>query len=52
MWHLKALSKGHVDVVTGEWVAVGPVYVCEGGRASTCISASMEEAAMGMRQMS
>lgn len=27
MWHPKALSKGHVDVVTGEWVAVATVCV-------------------------
>lgn len=52
VWHLRTLSKGHVDVVTGEWVAVGTVCVCVWGeRESVCICASMEEAAMGMREM-
>ena len=32
VWHPRTLSKGHVDVVTGEWVAVGIVCVCVGGR--------------------
>lgn len=27
VWHPRTLSKGHVDVVTGEWVAVGVVCV-------------------------
>ena len=61
MWHPKALSKGHVDVVTGEWVAVCNVCVCVcvcvcvGGqreRESVFICASMEEAAVGIREMS
>lgn len=47
MWHPGTLSKGHVDVVTGEWVAVASICVC----VHVCICASMEEAAMKMREM-
>lgn len=38
VWHPRTLSKGHVDVVTGEWVAVVTVCVRGGGkRVHMCI---------------
>lgn len=62
VWHPRTLSKGHIDVVTGEWVAVGCVCVClcvhvcvrrERERENVCICASVgEEVAVGMREMS
>lgn len=32
MRHPRTLSKGHVDVVTGEWVADASVHVCVCGK--------------------
>lgn len=58
MCHSRTLSKGHVDVVTGEWAAVVSVCACVCvcvhacvGRESISICAPMEEAAVGMRKM-
>lgn len=58
MCHSRTLTKGHVDVVTGEWAAVVSVCACVCvyvhacvGRERISICAPMEEAAVGMRKM-
>lgn len=44
LWHLRTLSKGHIDVVTGEWAAFALVCV---PIASQSICTSIKEAAVG-----
>lgn len=42
MCHSRTLSKGHVDVVTGEWAAVVSVCACVHVRVCACVRGKRE----------